>query len=133
MEKAVVKKNNQNISFSLLGLSLFLLFTFTFSTHVFCFHNISTAISSASSSHKQATVSVDKNDLNTGSFIGEVEEVEENETEDHSLLYHLPIIFSFYTSNLHSQESSNVLLNNSNLKSSLYSTPVFIKNCTFLI
>jgi len=129
-----MRKNKSNISFSLLGLSLFLLFTFTFSSHVFSFHNESAVVSSTKSSHNQSKVSSDKNDLNSGTFLGEVEEeVEENETEDHSLVYHLPVIFSFYTSYLHSQESNNSLLNNSHLKSSLYSTPVFIKNCTFLI
>jgi len=131
-----MKKNKSNISFSLLGLSLFLLFTFTFYSHVFCFHNESAVVSPTNSAHKKSTVSADKNDLNANVFIGELEEleeVEENETEDHSLAYHLPAIFSFYNSYLHSQESNNSLLNNSYLKSSLYSTAVFIKNCTFLI
>lgn len=128
-----MKKNKQNISFSLVGLSLFLLFTFTFSSHVFSFHNESAVVSSIKSSHNKSKVTSDKNDLNSAAFLGEVEEVEENETEDHSLVYHLPVIFSFYASFLHSQESSNSLLNNSHLNSSLYSTPLFIKNCTFLI
>ena len=130
-----MRKNKSNISFSLLALSLFLLFTFTFSSHVFSFHNESAVVSSTISCHKNPTVSTDKKDINPNAFIGEVEEeeVEENETEDHSLVYHLPVIFSFYASFLHSQESSNSLLNNSHLNSSLYSTPVFIKNCTFLI
>ncbi len=128
-----MKKNKQNISFSLVGLSLFLLFTFTFSSHVFSFQNESAVVSSIKSSHNKSKVTSDKNDLNSAAFLGEVEEVEENETEDHSLVYHLPVIFSFYASFLHSQESSNSLLNNSHLNSSLYSTPLFIKNCTFLI
>lgn len=128
-----MRKSKSNISFSLLGLSLFLLFTFTFSSHVFCLQNESAVVSSTNSSQKQSKVTSDKNDLNTGAFLGEVEEVEENEREDHSLDYHLPLIFAFYTSYLHSQESNNLLLTNSNFNSSLYSTPVFIKNCTFLI
>jgi len=127
-----MKNKKSNISFSLLSLSIFLFFTFTFSSHGFSLPNSSAVVENVSTG-KQAKVSSNKNEINSNSFIGEVEEVEESETEDHSVEYHLPIVFSFFASFLHTQESNNTLLSHHHLSFNLSSTPVFIKNCTFLI
>jgi hypothetical protein len=128
-----MKKKKSNISFSLLSLSVFLFLTFTFSSHAFCLP-VSHAYSLENiSTSKQTKVSAEKNDLNESSFLSEAEEVEETETEDHFIAFHLPAVLAFYTSFFHTQETNNSLLSYTHLKFTAYSTPVFIKNCTFLI
>lgn len=127
-----MKDKKSNISFSLLSLSIFLFFTFTFSSHGFSLPN-SKAVLENTATSKHAKISSNKNDSSSNSFIGEVEEVEESENEDHSVDYHLAIVFSFFSSIIHTQESNNTLLSNYHLHFNLSSAPLFIKNCTFLI
>ena len=130
-----MKKGILDINFSALGLTLFLLITFSFSTHAFCAHRLNNINTHCISAEKSLSIKADNSDLNASGFISEVEEEEVEETEHNHHLQNFIVsaIFIQYHCIFHSNESESFIQQSNKFIDALEVRPAFIKNCTYLI